>query len=226
MPRVDILALQEADKMTIRAGGIHVARELANQLRMHYAHACMERPHGEEPKAKQWYLDFEEHIDSDDPGDTGLATLSRLPFKSTKRVELPWTECGWRPRLALESVVRVGSINIQLCNAHIDPHATTDEQLEQHRAILALAKEFEGPSILLGDFNTLSSESRSRMRELLESHGYQSPFVNGVATWRAGPIRLQPDWIFVRGACVTRFGVARPLAVSDHWPVWLELELN
>src|SRR5205085_4850294 len=34
MPRVDILTLQEADKETIRAGGHHVARELAELLEM------------------------------------------------------------------------------------------------------------------------------------------------------------------------------------------------
>ena len=46
----------------------------------------------------------------------------------------------------------------------------------------------------------------------------------GTGTWRAGLLRLHPDWIFVRGPRVVRWGVARPLSVSDHWPVWAELE--
>ncbi len=226
LPAVDVLALQEADNQTARAGGIHVARELARELEMHYAHASLNLPRGEGPKSKQWYLDFEEHIAQDDTGDTGLAMLSRLPLAEVSRIDLPWTECAWRPRLALETVIRAGKKNLYLYNAHIDPHATTEEQLAQHRSIIARAERASGPVILLGDFNTLTSESRVMMRGLLETHSYTTPFPDGTATWRAGLIRLHTDWIFVRGAKIARFGVARGLGVSDHWPVWAEIDLS
>ena len=226
MPRVDILALQEADKETDRAGRVHVARELARKLGMYYAHAPQMIPRGEEQKSKQWYLDFEEHLAPDESGDTGLAMLSRFPFHDTTRIELPWSECAWRPRLAMKSVVHVGQMELTIFNAHIDPHASTDDQLEQHKAIIASAQNSSGPTVLLGDYNTLTSESRLRMRGLLEASGYSTPFRDGVATWRAGLIRLQPDWIFVRNAHILRFGVAKPLRVSDHWPVWIELALD
>src|SRR5215510_14677992 len=39
LPRVDLLALQEADKRTRRTGGHHVAQELAAQLEMSWVHA-------------------------------------------------------------------------------------------------------------------------------------------------------------------------------------------
>ena len=226
MPPVQILALQEADKKTVRAGGIHVARELARELQMHYAHASMNIPRGSKQKANRWYLDFEEHIANDDPGDTGLATLSTLPVTETIRVDLPWSDCAWRPRLAIESIIPIGNLNLHVFNSHIDPHADTDEQLEQHKAVIAKANQTNAPTILLGDFNTLTSESRLKMRALLKTHGYTTPFPNGVSTWRSGPIRLQPDWIFVHDVRVTRSGVARRLTVSDHWPVWIEIEIN
>lgn len=226
LPPVDVLAVQEADKKTLRAGGHHIALELARELRMNYAHASINLPRDEAPQPKQWYLDFEEHIAQADEGDTGIAFLSRLPFQEVERVALPFAECAWRPRLALHAKIAVGSRVLNLFNAHIDPHADTREQLEQHRAILALAEKTAGPTILLGDFNTLSRRSCIAMRELLESHGYTTPFPNGTATWRAGLIRLHTDWIFVRGARVHRSGVARPLGVSDHWPVWAEISLD
>lgn len=226
MPRVDVLALQEADKHTARAGGIHVARELARVLEMHYTHASLNLPRGEEAKSNKWYLDFEEHLAPDEGGETGLAVLSAFPFEKAARLELPWTECAWRPRLALETVMQVGEKKLHLYNAHIDPHAGTDEQLDQHAAIIARALDASGPTVLFGDFNTLTSESRVRMRGLLESHGYATPFRDGEATWRAGLIRLHTDWIFVRGVGVARCGVARGLGVSDHWPVWAELDLS
>ena len=226
LPPVDVVALQEADRGTVRAGRHHVARELAAQLRMDYAHAAMAIPRDEEPKAKQWYLDFEEHVRPDDTGDTGVAVLSRLPLVEASRVELPWNECAWRPRLALTASVPFDGRRLHLFNSHIDPHATLEEQLAQHRAVLTRASQLDDrePRILLGDFNTLIPEARAAMRCLLESHGYTSPLASGTGTWRAGPLRLHADWIFVRGARVTRWGVARRLSVSDHWPVWVEVE--
>jgi endonuclease/exonuclease/phosphatase family metal-dependent hydrolase len=37
---------------------------------------------------------------------------------------------------------------------------------------------------------------------------------------------LHADWIFVRNAKAGRWGVARPLSVSDHWPIWAEIDLS
>jgi endonuclease/exonuclease/phosphatase family metal-dependent hydrolase len=34
---------------------------------------------------------------------------------------------------------------------------------------------------------------------------------------------MHADWIFVRGVGIERWGVARPLNVSDHWPIWAEI---
>jgi endonuclease/exonuclease/phosphatase family metal-dependent hydrolase len=225
-PRADVIALQEADKETLRAGGHHVARELASELRMHYAHAPLKLPREEEQKPKQWYLDFEEHIESSDAGDTGVAILSRLPLVEVERLELPWSECAWRPRLALAARFALASRDVHLFNLHIDPHASTDEQLLQHAAVLERAGEVKGATIILGDFNTLTRAACERVREFMEGHGYKTPMPTGVATWRAGLIRLHPDWIFVRGLEVTRWGVMKPLGVSDHWPVWAEVELE
>lgn len=227
MPPADIIALQEADRGTRRAGGHHVARELAHALGMNYTHAAMGIPRGEQPKEKQWYLNFEEPIAIDDAGDTGVAILSRMPIEASSRVELPWSECAWRPRLALAATVQAGFHRVHIFNSHIDPHATMEEQLAQHEAIIERAahvNEHE-PAILLGDFNTLIRRTRDATRRLLESHGYTSPLPSGTGTWRAGLLRLHADWIFVRGARVTDWGVARPLSVSDHWPVWVEIEL-
>ena len=226
LPPADIVALQEADKWTARAGRHDVARELAQELRMRYARAASTRPSGEEPKSKQWYLDFEEHIAQRDAGDTGIAVLSRLPFRNVERVELPWDECAWRPRLALCATVESGGNRLHLFNSHVDPHASVAGQLKQHAAILEKAQKLSGPVVLLGDFNTLSKRSCLEMRRLLEAHGFTTPFSTGTATWRAGLIRLHTDWIFVRGARVKKYGVARRLGVSDHWPVWAEVELE
>ena len=144
LPPVDILALQEADKGTARTGGHHVARELAEQLQMSWVHAPAGIPRGIEPKDRQWWLDFEEQIGLQDPGDTGVALLSRFPMDDVTRIDLPWNECPWRPRLAVGASIKVGSETIRIFNSHIDPHAAADGLLEQLEVVLDHAGKIRG----------------------------------------------------------------------------------
>src|ERR1041385_1915530 len=223
LPRVDVLALQEADKGTKRSGGHHVAKELATQMDMHWAHEPAGIPRGVPPAKRQWWLDFEEPIDLHDNGDTGVALLSRLPLADVTRIDLPWHECQWRPRLAIAATISVGGQQLRLFNAHIDPHAAVNGQLAQLEVVAAEAKAATLPTIILGDFNTLSRQKCIDTRAFLESRGYTTPYPTGTATWRGGGLRMHADWIFVRGVRIERWGVARPLNVSDHWPIWAEI---
>jgi endonuclease/exonuclease/phosphatase family metal-dependent hydrolase len=226
LPTPLILALQEADQRTIRAGGHHIARELAQELRMNYAYAASEIPARLQPKSNRWYLNFEEQISQTETGKTGVALLSRLPFARVERIDLPCSECPWRPKLGLAATISNGKHSLHVFNSHIDPHASIKEQLEQHAAILDRSRELKGPTVLLGDFNTLSKRSCLEMRRYMGARGFRTPFETGTATWRGGLIRLHTDWIFIRGAKVKRYGVARPLGVSDHWPIWAEIDLS
>ena len=226
MPRADVVALQEADRGTIRAGGRHVARALAEALRMNFVRAGTPTPRDVQPKPRRWWLDFEERIRLGEEGDTGVAILSRLPLADASRIELPWSECPWRPRIALAAALPFAGRRLHVFNAHIDTHASVEGQLEQHRAVLARADAAGAgePVLILGDFNTLTRPARDAARQLLESHGFVTPLPTDTATWRSGPLRYHFDWIFTRGLRVLRWGVARTRGVSDHWPVWAEIE--
>lgn len=221
LPPVDILALQEADKRTVRTGGHHVALELATQLEMNWVHAPAGIPRGIKPVKRQWWLDFEEPIDLHDAGDTGVALLSRFPVSDVTRIDLPWQECPWRPRLAMAATVS----HVRVFNAHVDPHAACDGQLAQLEVIADQADAVAGPVLIMGDFNTLSREKCLETRNFLESRGYTTPIPTGTATWRGAGLRMHADWIFGRNLKFVRWGVARPLHVSDHWPIWAEVEL-
>jgi len=221
LPRVDLLALQEADKRTRRTGGHHVARELGARLELNWVHAPAGIPRGIKPEKREWWLDFEEPIDLYDAGDTGVALLSRLPLNDVTRIDLPWHKCRWRPRLAMAATVA----GIRVFNAHVDPHAASGGQLAQLDVIAKQADLFTGPTIIMGDFNTLSRDKCLETRKFLESRGYTTPIPTGTATWRGAGLRMHADWIFSRGVKIVRWGVARPLQVSDHWPIWAEIEL-
>ena len=226
LPQVDVLALQEADKLTQRAGRHHVAKELAEALKMNWIHVPAGIPRGEKPKQRQWWLDFEEQIGLYDSGDTGIGLLSRFPLSNVTRIDLPWHECAWRPRLAMAATVSIGTTNLRILNAHVDPHAAVGGQLEQLEVLVAEAERDSGPTLILGDFNTLSKKKALETRSFLESHGYSTPFPSGTATWRGMGIRLHADWIFYRGVTISKWGVARLLGVSDHWPIWVEVDLS
>ena len=225
LPRVDVLALQEADKRTRRTGGHHVAKELASEMGMHWAHAPAGIPRGVAPVKRQWWLDFEEPIDLHDSGDTGVALLSRLPLTDVTRIDLPWHECPWRPRMAIAATISFNSSQIRLINAHVDPHAAVNGQLAQLETLVTEAEKTTLPTIILGDFNTLSNEKCRQTRGFLEGRGYTTPYPTGTATWRGGGLLMHADWIFTRGLEVERWGVAKPLNVSDHWPIWAEVVL-
>jgi endonuclease/exonuclease/phosphatase family metal-dependent hydrolase len=224
MPFPDVLALQEVDKQTSRAGGHHVARELAEAIKMSWVHAPAGIPRGQPPVARQWWLDFEEQIGLHDRGDTGVALLSRLPLEDVTRIDLPWHECPWRPRLAMAATISLGHKRLRILNAHVDPHAAIGGQLEQLKVLIEEAEKHSGPTLIVGDFNTLSRQKCAETKAFMEARGFQTPVPSGTPTWRGAGIRLHADWIFYRDARITKWGVARPLNVSDHWPIWAEVD--
>jgi len=225
LPPPDILALQEADKATARAGGHHVAAQLARALSLPYVHVGAGLPRGIKPKQREWWLNFEEQIGIDEETDTGVALLSRTPLQEITRIDLPWHDCAWRPRLAMAATMEMAGSRVRLFNVHIDPHGPLDNQHQQTEAVLAEAQKHNGPTVILGDFNTLSKQKAIEIRKLMESHEFSTPFPTSIATWRGAALRFHADWIFVRGLRVSRWGVARPLNVSDHWPIWAEISL-
>jgi endonuclease/exonuclease/phosphatase family metal-dependent hydrolase len=226
LPRPHVIAIQEADRETARAGRHHVARELAEALQMNWIHVPAGIPRGEKAKARQWWLDFEEPIDLHDTGDTGIALLSHFPLNTVRRIDLPWRECAWRPRLAMAATVSLGACRLRILNAHVDPHAAVGGQLEQLETLMGEAAKDDGPTVILGDFNTLSKTKVLETRSFMEARGFSTPFPSGTATWRGMGIRLHADWIFYRNVRILKWGVARPSGVSDHWPIWAEVDLS
>jgi endonuclease/exonuclease/phosphatase family metal-dependent hydrolase len=225
LPRPDILALQEADKETGRAGSHHIAAELAREAGFAYVHIAAGLPRGVAPKQREWWLNFEEQIALHDSGDTGVALLTRVPLAEITRIDLPSHDCAWRPRLAVAATVTLGKERLRLFNVHIDPHGSIGNQHRQIETVLSQAEKHDGPIVILGDFNTLSKQKAIELRKLMESREYTTPFPTGTATWRDAGLRFHADWIFVRGLGVIRWGVAKPLKVSDHWPIWAEISL-
>ena len=123
------------------------------------------------------------------------------------RIDLPWKECAWRPGWRWPPNICGGRISCA-SSSTVDPHAGVGGQLEQLEMLVAEAEAFSGPTLILGDFNTLSKKKVDETREFLESHGYTTPFPSGTPTWRGAGLRLHADWIFGRDVEITKWGWA------------------
>lgn len=225
LPHPDILALQESDKETGRAGGQHVAKGLAEEIGSAFIHLSAGLPRGVKQEQREWWLNFEDHIALNDPGETGVALLHHLPVENVERLDLPWRDCPWRPRVALAATFHLADKKVRLINVHISPHSGVANQHAQTEAVIEHAKAFDGPVVILGDFNTLSTEKEIDIRRLMETLGYSTPFPTGTPTWRGAGLRFHADWIFARDLRIVRWGVAKPQGISDHWPIWAEIAL-
>jgi endonuclease/exonuclease/phosphatase family metal-dependent hydrolase len=83
---------------------------------------------------------FEEQVAVDDEGDMGVALLSRIALADVERIDLPWHDCPWRPRLAMAATVTLGDQSLRLFNVHIDPHGPLDNQHQQTELCLSAQK--------------------------------------------------------------------------------------
>jgi endonuclease/exonuclease/phosphatase family metal-dependent hydrolase len=126
----------------------------------------------------------------------------------------------------MAATVSAGAKRLRIRNAHVDPHAAVGGQRDQLEALMAEAEHATGPTLIMGDFKPLSKNKVLETRGFLEARGFATPLPPGTATWRGMGIRLHADWIFYRGVTISRWGVARPLGVSDHWPIWAEVSLS
>ncbi|PKO19954.1 hypothetical protein CVU37_00325 [candidate division BRC1 bacterium HGW-BRC1-1] len=82
----------------------------------------------------------------------GNALLSRTPFISTQRHELPFKE--WQKRVALEGRIQVDGSELALFAAHLTFNIRPDKQ-DQVMELMNLMKRTPGPKILAGDFNDM-----------------------------------------------------------------------
>ena len=126
----------------------------------------------------------------------------------------------------MAATIQLAGQNFRLINVHVDPHAAADGQLAQLETIVMQADGSKLPVLIVGDFNTLSAKKCAETKNFLERNHFRTPMPTGTATWRGAGIRLHADWIFARGIEVKRWGVARPLSVSDHWPIWAEVKIS
>jgi endonuclease/exonuclease/phosphatase family metal-dependent hydrolase len=195
----DLVALQEVDEKCSRSHGVDQAATLGRLLGMDHRFAAS--------------MDLGR-------GRYGVAVLSRLPIKGSRRLRLPK---GDEPRCCLEvEVVLPGTDELLsfVCVHHDSKHDTM--RVRQMEALLTALGDTARPAIIAGDFNdTPDSDSLT----LLAAAGWTVLDKEGDAnvrgTFRADAPTKEIDHIVVRGLppFELEHRAIREKAASDHRPI-------
>ncbi|MFZ1700595.1 MAG: endonuclease/exonuclease/phosphatase family protein [Pyrinomonadaceae bacterium] len=165
----DLLLFTELDHGMARSGNRFVAKELAEELGLHYAFAPVYIP-----------LQKGSGVESDMEGENtasihGLAMLSRYPMKNVHAVPLPngkdkmWGKekrLGWLRALFADIEHPAGEF--RSVSVHLDAHCSRAHRVLQMRIILDhLDTLSPRPTIIGGDWNTTGFNSQSSTRAIM-----------------------------------------------------------
>lgn len=194
----DVVALQEVDVGRVRSGAVDQAEELGRRLGMdaHFAPAI-------ERGAERY----------------GIATLSRLPMRSARKIFLPVSRhLRSEPRCALTTRHEWNGGELELINTHLSTLFR-----ERPRQMAAIAAAYAGEALVIaGDFNCtpLSPAYRLLHRGLRSATWFARTWPSIAPLFPIDHILFRGRLALVRGGAWTD-GPAR--RASDHLPVIAEL---
>lgn len=222
-----IIGLQEVDRHTKRNGNVNTARVIAEALGMHYAWAAP--PHPEEKKAKKTNKKKGKRTSEVIEDETGVAVLSFFPMTNVERHVLPNPGPGKRRRAAIGATLIIGSHRVRVYSIHAETRISTKEKVAQFAHVLDALKQHADAThrVVLGDFNTWRTDDKRDTIKLFTDAEFSTPFKPGEETFRLPFVKWRLDWIWLRGfPSVSSNGVAREIKISDHFPLWLNVNLN
>ena len=178
---------------------------------------------------------------TDDGGTHGLAVLSRWPLEDAQVMELPYFELGLvsSQRIALAVTALVTGRPLRGIDVHLDTRLNLRDRLAQLRPVVTALPD---QVVVGGDFNsnpflwldrtmpmlpayTVSSfDQADAIDEYMRALGYATPTEGSGSTFNLPAVPMRLDSVFVRGLPVESSGVDRSVVVSDHFPLWVELD--
>ncbi|MGB7921608.1 MAG: endonuclease/exonuclease/phosphatase family protein [Pyrinomonadaceae bacterium] len=211
--QAQIIGLQEVDRNRKRTGNVNTARLIASELGLHYVWAAPP-PAGKEAQEEE----------------TGVAILSPYPMTDVTRIVLPNPGPGGRRRAAVGATIRIGATPLRVYSVHAETRTSNEKRLEQLQAVLDDLKKHHAKTeraVVLGDFNTITGKDVNATSSHFTTAGFTTPFPNSESTWKTFIIELKLDWIWLRGFHgASQFGIDRKIRLSDHWPLWVKVNLN
>jgi endonuclease/exonuclease/phosphatase family metal-dependent hydrolase len=173
-------------------------------------------------------------------GTHGLAILSKYDLTDIATLILPEHTFFSRShrRIAMTAVVNIRGVRVKLANVHLDTRINSADRIAQVKVLVDdLKKDHEQKIIVGGDFNTIPlyfyrslplfyQNQKRRMDRYFAQEGFSYHSQDEGYTLKRGPVRFDLDSIYIRNITTIRGGIERSVAVSDHKPVWLDVDLG
>jgi endonuclease/exonuclease/phosphatase family metal-dependent hydrolase len=179
-----------------------------------------------------------------DLGDGGVqanAILSRFPLENVAVKKLPYIEQPYhaQPRGAIAADVVVGDKRVRVVSVHLDVRISITDRVRQLDPAVI---ELDEKAVIGGDFNTApwtwiealvpltSSEAVIGMKQaaLLDDYMKSRDFAGNIPvdanTFQVPGLGMRLDNLYSRAMPVTASGVEH-LEGSDHWPIWIDLDI-
>ena len=199
----DLVALQEVDVMTKRAGGVDQASELARLTGMHHA--------------------FGRAIDYSG-GQYGDAVLSKWPIKAVQIIPLPaLPEHEDRVAVAVSVTSKQGQA-MRFVSTHFDHTSDPGDRIRQAKHLNSQLRDKELPTLVLGDLN--ARPGSLPIKEMLTWLTPAAP--DSLNTFPSQNADRKIDWILMSKNHNWQVRDVRTIAepvASDHLPLVAELEL-
>lgn len=170
-------------------------------------------------------------------GTHGLAIMSAFPITDVQRMDLPQAGLKNQHRIAIQASIDVEGHEVHVVDLHLDTMLNTRQRIAQ---LSPIAVGAPAQALIAGDFNTcwvewiggkvpvLSSTRASDQAPVVDDYmraqGFDTPTIDSGPTEHMFGLESRLDSIYTRGYSVTFGGVPR-VGPSDHWPMWLDLEL-
>lgn len=164
---------------------------------------------------------------------SGIAILSKSTLADRVVKPLPRQNLVFRSRkrIALAGYAETPAGRLRVVTAHLDTRINPAQRVRQLEPALDEARR-GSPAVVGGDFNTNDMEwvsnvvpvpwpgwQGSRVRVLMESRGFRTPFVTRQPTF--DHLGMQLDWIYTDSLRAVAYGII-PLRFSDHHAIWVQ----
>lgn len=131
-----------------------------------------------------------------------------------------------QPRIAAKAVAQVAQTPVTVCSAHTEIPALGRARSKEQ--LLTVSDASDGGeterAVVGGDLNTASRRAVTDLVARFGERGFRHASAAATRTLRRVGRDFTLDHVFIRGLSVTGAGVVRRIDVSDHDPVWVDLE--
>lgn len=173
-----------------------------------------------------------------DGGTHGLAIASAYPISDVEKMDLPEASNKTQHRIAIRATLDLAGHAVQVIDVHLDTKLDAAQRIAQLSPVIVGAPD---QILVAGDFNTswvewvggsvpvLSSAGASDQAPIIESYmraqGFDAPTADSGPTEHMYGLEQRLDAIYTRGETAT-FGGVEHVGPSDHWPMWIDLDLQ